>query len=158
MSSAEGLGGWTAGSHLEADVRRRQEEERACLEAPKLKGPGTAGKKAVVGVKDRKAKKVRAKVVDSTDARTLQTLVRPNVRRGSTVYTDEHPSYTGLQRNYEHDSVAHGVAQYVTDIDVPTNGIESLWSMFKRGNVGTYHRMSFKHLHRLRQRVRRAAQ
>ena len=34
------------------------------------------------------------------------------------------------------------------DVDVHTNGIESLWSMFKRGYVGTYHRMSFKHLHR----------
>ena len=43
------------------------------------------------------------------------------------------------------------------DIDVHTNGIESLWSMFKRGHVGTYHRMSFKHLHRY-ERVRRSPQ
>ena len=89
----------------------------------KLEGRGTAG---------RNTKKVRAKVVDSTDARTLQAFVRRNVERGSTVYTDEHPSYTGLQRDYEHDSVAHGVGEYVKDIDVHTNGIESLWSMFKR--------------------------
>ena len=32
--------------------------------------------------------------------------------------------------------------------DVHTNGIESLWSMFKRGYVGTYHQMSEDHLHR----------
>ena len=29
-----------------------------------------------------------------------------------------------------------------------TNGLESFWSMFKRGYHGTFHRMSVKHLHR----------
>jgi len=43
----------------------------------------------VVGVKDRQTKKVRAKVVDGTDAGTLPSFVRRNVRQGSTVYTDE---------------------------------------------------------------------
>ena len=32
--------------------------------------------------------------------------------------------------------------------DVHTNGIESLWSIFKRGYVGTYHQMSEAHLSR----------
>ena len=34
------------------------------------------------------------------------------------------------------------------NVDVHTNTVESLWSMFKRGFVGTYHRMSVKHLDR----------
>ena len=29
-----------------------------------------------------------------------------------------------------------------------TNGIESFWSMLKRGYIGTYHQMSVKHLDR----------
>lgn len=32
--------------------------------------------------------------------------------------------------------------------DVHTNGMESFWSMLKRGYYGTYHRMSAKHLQR----------
>jgi len=32
--------------------------------------------------------------------------------------------------------------------DAHTNGIESIWSMLKRGLYGTYRRMSAKHLHR----------
>ena len=32
--------------------------------------------------------------------------------------------------------------------DVHTNGIESLWSMFKRAHKGTFHKLSPKHLHR----------
>ena len=31
---------------------------------------------------------------------------------------------------------------------VHTNGIESFWSLLKRGYIGTHHYMSFKHLHR----------
>ena len=29
-----------------------------------------------------------------------------------------------------------------------TNGVESFWAMMKRGIVGTYHKLSPKHLHR----------
>ena len=31
---------------------------------------------------------------------------------------------------------------------VTTNGIESFWALLKRGYVGTFHWMSWKHLHR----------
>lgn len=41
----------------------------------------------------------------------------------------------------------HSAKEYVRD-QIHTNGIESFWSMVKRGYVGTYHRMSFEHLFR----------
>ena len=32
--------------------------------------------------------------------------------------------------------------------DVHTNGIEGVWSLFKRSIVGTFHKMSLKHVDR----------
>ena len=63
---------------------------------------------------------------------------------GATLYTDDAYAYRGLPR---HHPVRHGLGEYVRG-EIHTNGIESFWSMFKRGYVGTYHRMSPKHLDR----------
>ena len=41
----------------------------------------------------------------------------------------------------------HSVGEYVRE-QVHTNGVESFWSMLKRGYHGTYHKMSPKHLQR----------
>ena len=46
-----------------------------------------------------------------------------------------------------HEAVKHGVREFVRG-QAHTNGIESFWSMLKRGYYGTYHKMSPKHLHR----------
>ena len=60
------------------------------------------------------------------------------------VYTDEHGSYIGLD---SHEVVKHSIGEYVKE-QAPTNGIESFWSMLKRGYVGTYYKMSVKQLDR----------
>ncbi len=49
-------------------------------------GRGAVGKIALVGVKDRETNEVKAKVVDGTDARTLQPFVSENVDGQATVY------------------------------------------------------------------------
>ena len=108
-------------------------------------GRGGAGKAAVVGVKDRATKKVRAKVVQRTDGKTLQGFVTANAAADAKVYTDEATAYSGLPR--DHETVKHSVSEYVRDM-AHTNGIESFWSMLKRGYIGTYHHMSEKHLQR----------
>jgi len=46
-----------------------------------------------------------------------------------------------------HEAVKHSVKEFVHG-RVYTNGMESFWSMLKRGYVGVYHKMSPKHLHR----------
>ena len=112
----------------------------------KLEGRGPVGKVAVVGVKDRQTKKVSARVVPDTKSETLLEFIRETVLPDSEVYTDDSTSYSSLEQ-YRHDSVNHTALEFVRG-EVHTNGIESLWSMLKRGYVGTYHKMSPKHLHR----------
>ena len=108
-------------------------------------GRGTVGKTAVVGVKERDTNQVNAKVVVATDKSTLQGFVVENTTKDATVYTDEAAAYNGLPR--KHSKVKHSVGEYVRE-QVHTNGIESFWSMLKRGYMGVYHKMSPKHLHR----------
>ena len=108
-------------------------------------GRGTVGKTAVAGVKDRNTNQISAKVVDTTDKSTLQGFVVENTTQEATVYTDEASGYNGLPR--KHSKVKHSVGEYVRK-QVHTNGIESFWSMLKRGYMGIYHHMSPKHLHR----------
>ena len=108
-------------------------------------GRGPVGKTAVVGVKDRASGKVRARVVSSTDAATLKGFVAGTTdTERTTVYTDGEPGYVGLPH---HATVIHSVGQYV-DGQAHTNGMESFWSLFKRGYHGTFHHVSPKHLDR----------
>ena len=108
-------------------------------------GRGTVGKTAVVGAKDRKTNKVKAKVVENTDAKTLQKFVVETAANGATVYTDDAAAYKGMP--FEHASVRHSVGEYVRDM-AHTNGIESFWSMLKRAHKGVYHKISPKYLQR----------
>ncbi|MDE2759236.1 MAG: IS1595 family transposase [Paracoccaceae bacterium] len=111
----------------------------------KLKaGRGTVGKTAVVGVKERDTNKIKAKVVSNTKKETLQDFIADNVSDEATVCTDENKSYKGLKN---HKTVNHSVSEYVTGM-AHTNGIESFWSLLKKGYHGTFHHFSPKHMER----------
>jgi len=109
-------------------------------------GRGSVGKTPVVGAKQRDGK-VYAEPVASTDADTLTQFIIDTVAKRSVVYTDESKSYSRVRKHFYHDTVSHGVGEYV-NYDTHTNGIESFWACLKRGYHGTYHYMSPKHLHR----------
>ena len=108
-------------------------------------GRGTAGKVAVVGMKDRETNQVRAEVVPETNKPTLQGFVIENTTEDTTVITDEFPSYKGVPRH--HIALKKSSGQYLKE-QAHTNGIESFWAMLKRAYNGTYHHMSPKHLQR----------
>ena len=107
-------------------------------------GTGGTGKAVVAGAKDRATGKVSAEVVSDTGRNTLQGFVFSNTEPGAAVYTDEHLAYKGLPN---HTAVKHGAGQFVNGM-AHTNGVESFWSLFKRGYHGTFHKMSVKHLDR----------
>lgn len=108
-------------------------------------GRGAVGKAIVVGAKDRETRQVRAAVVEGTDSDTLQGFVEDRTDKGATVYTDEHTAYKGMA--FHHESVKHSVGEYVRD-QAHVNGMESFWSLLKRGYHGTFHHLSKKHLDR----------
>ena len=110
-----------------------------------LTGRGAVGKTAVVGPKDRATNRVAARSVEATDAPTLQGFIGEHAAPGATVYTDEASAYQGMP--FEHEAVTHSVGEYVRG-QAHTNGIESFWSMLKRGYHGTFHHLSEKDLDR----------
>ena len=109
-----------------------------------LTGRGGADKTAVVGVKDRATGRVRASVVEHVDGPTLTGFVEGHAATEAIVYTDEAQAYKTLTNRH---AVKHGVGEWVRD-QIHINGMESFWSMLKRAHMGTFHKLSPKHLDR----------
>ena len=106
-------------------------------------GAGT-GKIPVIGAVQRKGNVV-ARVLDHVNKPNVERFVREAVSdKVSLLATDEHQVYSGL-KEYPRQAAHHKKEQYVVGA-VHTNTIEGFWSIFKRGVVGTYHKMSTKYL------------
>ena len=106
---------------------------------------GTVGKAIVAGVKERESGRVHARVVPNIKRSTLHDFVREAVDVEAPVFTDELASYRGIPN--PHETVNHSARQYVEGM-ASTKGIESFWSILKRGYHGTFHKISHKHLDR----------
>jgi hypothetical protein len=102
-------------------------------------------KTPVIGAVKRKGNVV-ARVVLGTDERTLQEFVSETVStRVSLLCTDAYPGYYRLGYRYNHGVVDHRKGQHVVGA-IHTNTIEGFWSIFKRGIVGSFHKVSRKYL------------
>lgn len=99
---------------------------------------GGKGKIAVLGILERNGE-LRTGTTPSLSAKNVQTVIRDNVAKGSAVMTDEHRSFLGLQGDYSHHRVNNSAGEYVRHFILHTNGIESVWAMFKRQIIGTHH-------------------
>jgi transposase-like protein len=87
---------------------------------------------------------IRLKLAKDNRKTTLHAFIRENVDLDpdSKLYTDEWPGYNDLPN---HETVNHRAKEYVR-ADVHTNSVESVWSLFKRSIVGSYHHLSEKHM------------
>ena len=108
-------------------------------------GRGTVGKTAVVGVKNRETNQIVAEVVEHTDATMLHGIVVVNSNENAHVFTDEAIAYRGIRR--EHKTEKHSVGEFVDGM-AHTSGIESFWSLLKRGYYAMFHRVGAEHLSR----------
>lgn len=111
----------------------------------RLPGRGSIGKTPVIGLRERRTNKVRARVAPNTKQLTLKAFVEDNTTEDINLYTDESKSYDKVDRVRE--SVKHSVGEYVRGM-AHTNGLESFWAMLDRAYMGTFHKISRKHLHR----------
>lgn len=109
------------------------------------RGRGTQ-KQAIFGIVQREPQRVRVWLVKNAKGITLRPLVRAQIRRRSTVYTDGHKGYRRLkQMGYHHEWVDHDAGEYVRG-DVHTQSIDGYWGMLKN-HLAAIGGIRKKHLH-----------
>lgn len=111
------------------------------------KGHGYRGNKStVVGVVQRKGA-IRLQVATGTDRQTLHAIIHKHVKpEAPNIYTDEWPAYKGIgDHDTVHETVNHKAEEWVRG-GAHTQTVESVWSLLKRSIVGSYHKVSVKHL------------
>jgi hypothetical protein len=101
-------------------------------------------KTPIIGAVSRKGN-VIARVLSRVTKEAAQSFVHEMVsEKVSLLATDESNVYVGLT-GYPHKTVRHAARQYVVGA-VHTNTIEGFWSIFKRGVVGSFHKVSAKYM------------
>lgn len=120
----------------------------------KLKGNNAARRRlsneeCVVGIKQRGGE-LRFFKAEDVKSGTLAKYIKENVSQDvEVVVTDEWKSYPKAIRESgvgaRHETVNHFAGDYAHG-DITTNGIESAFSLLKRGIVGSWHKVSAKHL------------
>lgn len=108
-------------------------------------GGGGSGKTPIAGAVSRKGNVV-ARVIENVTTSTLTRFVRESVsHKVSLLVTDQYAAYRDLDREFPHATIHHERGDYVIGA-IHTNTIEGFWGIFKRGVVGTFHKVSKKYL------------
>jgi len=106
-------------------------------------------KQIVIGIRQRGGE-TRFFHAEDAKSGTLAKFIRENVSADvDVIVTDEFNSYPTAMKELEmsdrHKTIKHKSKVYV-DGDIHTNTVENAFSLLKRGIVGTWHRISAKHL------------
>jgi transposase-like protein len=106
-------------------------------------------KQVVIGIRQRGGE---TRFFHAKDAKsgTLAQYIKDNVSEDvDVIVTDEFNAYPGAMKETglteRHKTIKHKAKVYV-DGDIHTNTVESTFSLLKRGIIGTWHKVSAKHL------------
>lgn len=95
------------------------------------RGRGARGKIPVVGLLKRKGK-VFTQIIPNCERKQLLPIIKGQILKNSTVYTDGWGSYDSLVLNgYKHHRIYHSENEFARGKN-HVNGIESFWSYAKR--------------------------
>ncbi|MFC1875589.1 IS1595 family transposase [Chloroflexota bacterium] len=110
-------------------------------------GHGYKGNKAVVVGAMQRGGEAELQVVDDRSRQTLHQFIRNSCKPDTeAIYTDEWPPYRGIaDHDTRHETVNHSAEEWVNG-NVHTNTVEGVWSLLKRSIMGSYHKLSTKHL------------
>ena len=115
----------------------------------KTKGKGREykGNKAVIVGAVQREGKIVLKVIKGRDRESLHQFIGEVTAAETEAYfTDEWAPYQGIaDSNTRHETVNHSIEEW-TRGDAYTNSVENIWSLLKRSIVGSYHKVSVKHL------------
>ena len=106
-------------------------------------------KEVVIGIRQRGGE-LRLFHADDVKSGTLAKYIKANISQDvDVIMTDEFGAYPSAIAKAgvfaEHKTIKHKAKVYV-DGDIHTNTVESAFSLLKRGIVGTWHKISAKHL------------
>ncbi len=105
-------------------------------------------KMKVLTLVDRNTGEARSRVINALELAEIAPFLRKNISKEARLMTDEAGHYKKFGLEFaEHSFVTHGKNEWVR-ADVHTNTIEGVFSVFKRGMIGTYQHCGEQHLHR----------
>ena len=157
-----GIGGYKTAWHLCHRIRHAMAKTEKPMMDGKIemdetyiggvrRGQGPkSGKKVVIAIRQRNGE-LRMFHADDTKSGTLAKYIRENVSKDvDVIFTDDWVGYpkamleNGIHKG-QHKTINHSGRVYVMG-DIHTNTVESAFSLLKRGILGTWHRVSAKHL------------
>ena len=106
---------------------------------------GYAHKRTILSLVERGGK-VRSFPIETPSTHEIKGPMYRNVHSATMIYTDAAQHYSFMPAA-KHSSVNHSTGEYVRD-DVHTNTVEGVFSIFRRGMVGTYQHCGEQHLQR----------
>lgn len=113
--------------------------------AEKIQGRGASGKEIVIGIRKRDGNLYFFHAEDVTSG-TLSAFIQDNIGQDvDVICTDDFKAYEKATGGLAHKTVNHSGGAYV-DGEIHTNTVESVLSLLKRGIVGSWHKVSAKHL------------